>query len=92
MKKKVHIPRKPQHSPMKISDIVQRVNQKPFRPFIMETAGTQIEVAEASSVMMNDRRPDIVVVFDPDGHLFILCVDQISSLGPPWPTQTAGPD
>jgi hypothetical protein len=68
---------------MKHSDIAELVNQRPFRPFALETmGGTRIEVARESDVLMSPRRPDIVVVCDSDGHLHILSVDEIAVLLP----------
>jgi hypothetical protein len=66
---------------MKLADIKERLEQRPFRPFALETTGgSWIEVEKESSVLLSERRPDLVVVFDPNGRLWILGVDQISSL------------
>jgi hypothetical protein len=66
---------------MKLSDIKERLEQRPFRPFALETTGgSWIEVEKESSVLLSERRPDLVVVFDPSGRLWILGVDQIASL------------
>ena len=66
---------------MKLSDIKERLDQRPFRPFAIETIGGYwIDVDKESSVLISERRPDLVVVFDPNGRLYILGVDQISAL------------
>lgn len=66
---------------MKLSDIQDRLAQRPFRSFALETTGgSWIEVEKESSVLLSGRRPDLVVVFDPNGRLWILSVDQIASL------------
>ena len=66
---------------MKLVDIKERLEQRPFRPFALEiTGGSWIEVEKESSVLLSERRPDLVVVFDPSGRLWILGIDQIASL------------
>jgi len=66
---------------MKLVDIKERLEQRPFRPFALETTGgSWIEVEKESSVLLSERRPDLVVVFDPSGRLWILGIDQIASL------------
>jgi hypothetical protein len=66
---------------MKLADIKERLDQRPFRPFAIETVGgSWIDVDKESSVLISERRPDLVVVFDPNGRLYILGVDQISAL------------
>jgi hypothetical protein len=66
---------------MKLSDIQERAEQKPFRPFAIETTGgSVIEVEEQSDIFLPARRPDIVIVFAPTGRMWILEVDQISGL------------
>jgi hypothetical protein len=66
---------------MKLSDIQDRLAQRPFRPFALETiGGSWVHVERDSDLFLSPRRPDIVVVFDPSGRLWILGVDEISSL------------
>jgi hypothetical protein len=66
---------------MKLSDIQERVNQRPFRPFAVETVGgTWILVDSESNIMMSDRRPGLMVIFDSGGHLWILDVNDVSAL------------
>jgi hypothetical protein len=65
---------------MKLSDIAERVSQRPFRPFTLETDGSWVQVEKESDIFLPPRRPDIVVLFDPSGRLFILSLDQISAV------------
>jgi len=66
---------------MKLSDIQERAGQKPFRGFALETAGgSWIDVEKPSDIFLPERRPDIVIVFDSGGRLYILEVDQIVAL------------
>jgi len=66
---------------MKLSDIQERVTQRPFGAFALETTGgTWIDVQKESDVFLPERRPDIVIVFDASGRLYILSLDQIATL------------
>ena len=66
---------------MKLSDIQERVTQRPFRAFALETTGgTWIDIQKESDVFLPERRPDIVIVFDASGRLYILSLDQIATL------------
>ena len=66
---------------MKHADIEERAEQKPFRPFAIETTGgSWIEVVKASDIFLPERRPDIVLVFNSSGRMYILAVDQIAAL------------
>lgn len=66
---------------MKKSDISERAFQQPFRPFALETTGgSWIDVTEASDIFLPPRRPDIVIVFNRNGQMYILGVDQISAV------------
>jgi hypothetical protein len=66
---------------MKLSDISERAAQEPFRPFALETTGgSWIEVEKQSDIFLPARRPDIVIVFDSIGRLYILDGDQIAAL------------
>jgi hypothetical protein len=66
---------------MKLADIKERADQVPFRPFALETiGGSWIQVEEPSDIMLNPRRPDLVVVFNENGRMYILGVEQIASV------------
>jgi hypothetical protein len=66
---------------MKLSDISERAEQRPFRPFTIETAGGGlIEVEKESDILLPPRRPDLVIVFNPSGRMWILDPSQISAL------------
>jgi hypothetical protein len=66
---------------MKLSEIQERAEQKPFRAFALETTGgSWINVEKESEIMISEKRPDIVVVFDSSGRLYILGVNEISAI------------
>jgi hypothetical protein len=66
---------------MKLSDIKERLDQRPFRPFSLETTGgSWVEVEKDSDIFISPRRPDIIVIFEPSGRMWILGIDQISAL------------
>jgi hypothetical protein len=66
---------------MKKTDITERATQQPFRPFAIETiGGSWIEVQDQSKIFLPPARPDLVIIFDPNGRLFILGIDQISAV------------
>jgi hypothetical protein len=66
---------------MKLADISERAEQRPFRPFAVETTGgSWIEVAKESDIFLPARRPDVVVIFDVSGRMFVLALDQISAV------------
>lgn len=66
---------------MKLDDIAQRAEQQPFRPFAIETTGgSWIDVEKPANIFLPEVRPDLVIVFDPNGRMYILGVEQISAL------------
>jgi len=66
---------------MKLSDISERAEQEPFRPFALETTGgSWIEVETPSDIFLPARRPDILIVFAPTGRMWILALEQIAAL------------
>ena len=66
---------------MTLEDIRERAEQKPFRQFSIETVGgSWVDVEKASDVLLPERRPDIAIIFAPDGKMLILGIDQISAL------------
>ena len=66
---------------MKLADIAERAEQRPFRRFAIETtAGGLIEVEKESDILLPARRPDLVIFFNPSGRMWILDPSQISAL------------
>jgi hypothetical protein len=67
---------------MTAQTILERVNQKPFRPFALETVGgTWIEITDSADVFVYQRKDPVrLVIFDPAGTMFILEPEQISTL------------
>jgi hypothetical protein len=66
---------------MKLVDIQARAEQKPFRPFAVETTGgSWIDVEKQSDILLPERRPDIVVIFDRSGRMYILDINEISAV------------
>jgi hypothetical protein len=66
---------------MNLADIQERAEQKPFRPFAVETTGgSWIDVEKESDILLPERRPDLVIVFDRSGRMYILGIDQIAAL------------
>jgi hypothetical protein len=70
------------HSKMTADSILERVEQKPFRPFALETiGGTWVEVDRKADLLLYDRnKPIRLVVFDPNGRMYIFEPDQISAI------------
>jgi hypothetical protein len=60
--------------------ILERINQKPFRPVALETVGgTRIDRSE--DIFIYDRvKTTCVVLFDPEGRKFIYEPDQITAI------------
>jgi hypothetical protein len=66
---------------MKLADISERAHQRPFRSFAIETTGgSLIEIEKESDILLPPRRPDLVIVFNPSGRMWILGVEQIAAL------------
>lgn len=67
---------------MTLRNIKERVEQRPFRLFAVETSGaTWIEVKRESDILIRTRLDSvIVVVFDDSGRLYVLEPAQISAL------------
>lgn len=66
---------------MKLADIQERATQNPFRPFALETnGGTWIDVEHQSCIYLPPVRPDIIIIFDQGGRMFILNPEQITAL------------
>jgi hypothetical protein len=67
---------------MTASNLLERINQKPFRPFAIETVGgTWIDVDREADVLIYDRKKPIrMVIFDPSGRMYVFEPEQISAL------------
>jgi hypothetical protein len=67
---------------MTAASILERINQKPFRPFAIETIGASwIEVDREMDVLIYERnKPVRLVVFDPNGRMYIFEPEQISAI------------
>ena len=63
--------------------LLERINQQPFRPFSIETiGGTWIVIERSEDVQFRRKKngAERLVVFDPDGTLFILAPEQIATI------------
>ena len=67
---------------MTAASILERINQKPFRPFAIETiGGSWIEVDRGMDVLIYERKKPVrLVVFDPNGRMYIFEPEQISAI------------
>jgi hypothetical protein len=64
------------------SNILERISEKPFRPFALETiAGTWIDVDREADLLIYERKKPIrLVIFDPNGRMYVFEPDQISAI------------
>ena len=67
---------------MTAGNILERINQKPFRAFALETiGGTWIDVDREQDVLVYERnKPIRVVIFNPNGKMYVFEPEQISAL------------
>jgi hypothetical protein len=67
---------------MTAASILERINQKPFRRFAVETIGRSwIDVDREADVLVYERKKPVrVLIFDPDGRMYIFEPDQISAI------------
>ena len=67
---------------MTAESILERINQKPFRPLALETVdGTWIEVSRAEDIFIYDRiNSTWVVLFDCAGRKFVYAPEQITAI------------
>ena len=67
---------------MTAESILERINQKPFRPIVLETVGgTRIEIEREADIFIYDRmKTTSVVVFDPEGGKITFEPEQISAI------------
>jgi hypothetical protein len=64
---------------MKLANLEAALNKHPFRPFELRIDGEVIAVRHPEQVLFAERKSTLIVV-DPEDHLHILDVDQISKL------------
>jgi chorismate-pyruvate lyase len=62
--------------------VTERLRQKPFRPFAIETVGgSWIDVEREEDLMVADRTPPVrIVLFSNNGRLWILGPEQIATI------------
>lgn len=67
---------------MTTNSILERINQKPFRPFALETiGGTWIDVDREADLLIYERKKPVrLVIFDPNGRMYVFEPEQISAL------------
>jgi hypothetical protein len=67
---------------MTVESVLERINQRPFRPIALETVdGTWIEIEREADIFIYDRmKTTSVVIFDPEGAKFIFEPEQISAI------------
>jgi hypothetical protein len=67
---------------MTAESILERINQKPFRPIALETVGGGwIEIDRSQDIFIYDRvKTTCVVLFDPEGRKFIYEPEQITAI------------
>ena len=67
---------------MNTETILERLRQKPFRPFVLETVdGTWFEVDRDIDVLVYDRvKPVRIVIFDSNGRMYVLEPEQIFAI------------
>lgn len=77
---------------MKLANIEAALNKRPFRPFEIRVDGDVVRVEHPEQVLFAEGKTTLVAV-DPDDHLHILDVDQISKLRllPRPRTDSSGP-
>jgi hypothetical protein len=67
---------------MTADSILERLSQKPFRSFALETiGGTWIGVDREADVLVYERKKPIrIVIFDINGRMYVLQPEQIAAL------------
>lgn len=67
---------------MSANHLLERISQKPFRPFAIETTGgSWIEIDREEDVLVYERKKPIrIIVFDPSGRMYVLEPEQIAAL------------
>jgi len=64
---------------MKLVSVEAALNKRPFRPFEIRVDGEIIRVGHPEQVLFAERKTTIIVV-DPEDHVHILDVEQISKV------------
>jgi hypothetical protein len=66
---------------MRRSDIEAQATRVPFRVFSVQTgAGNSIELSHPSRILLPTARPDLAIVFGPDGGVHLLDLEQVVSV------------
>jgi hypothetical protein len=66
---------------MDIEEIKAAVRRKPFRPFSVNVVdGEQLHISQESEVLFPRSKPQLVIVFNPDGTMHLLEAEAVSSL------------
>jgi hypothetical protein len=67
---------------MTVESILERIEQKPFRPIALETVDkTWIKVDRKADIFIYDRmEAPFVAIFDPKGRKFVFAPEQISAI------------
>ena len=67
---------------MTVESILERINQKPFRPIALQTVDKNwIEVDHEADIFVYDRTETVcVVTFDPMRRKFVFTPEQISAI------------
>jgi len=61
-----------------LARITERANQRPFRPFAVETiSGSWIDVQREEDILVRGQR---IVIFDPSARMYILGPEQIGAI------------
>lgn len=66
---------------MSIKELRERAEQRPFRPFAIETVGGRfIGVQRAGDIFFPERKPETFIVFEDTGNMSILEASNVASL------------
>jgi hypothetical protein len=67
---------------MTAESILERISQKPFRPFALETVGgTWIDVDREADILIYERKKPVrLVIFDPNGRMYVFEPEQIAAI------------
>jgi hypothetical protein len=67
---------------MTASSLLERIKQRPFRPFAVETiGGTSIDVEEEADIVLRKKgNREWVVIFASNGAMYVFEPDQISGV------------
>jgi hypothetical protein len=66
---------------MRRADIEAQATRVPFKTFSIEiSSGSFIEVSHPSRILLPTARPDLAIVFGPDGGVHLLDLEQVVSV------------